>query len=116
VEYADVRGKVTLGGVPLSGVQVTFYPDVDARDAPPYSQGTTDLAGVYTLAGPDGKLGAVVGKHRVVVNWPLQERGGDRFKVLGPPIPVRYTIASETPLIIEVKAGGPHTIDLPLKR
>ena len=120
VEYAEVQGKVTLGQAPLAGVIVTFYPDGESKESPPYSRGTTDASGMYKLAGLNGKSGAVVGKHRVVVNWPLRERSDDPAKAPpqphGPPIPIKYTVASDTPLIFEVKAGGPQTIDLPLTR
>jgi hypothetical protein len=116
---AEVQGKVTLNGTPLSGVVVTFYPDGVGKDSPPYARGTTDDAGHYKLTTQDSKPGAVVGKHRVVVNWPPRERSDDPDKAPpkppGPPIPVKYTVASDTPLIFDVKAGGAQTIDLPLK-
>jgi hypothetical protein len=120
LEFAEVRGKVTLNGAPLYGVVVTFYPDGVGKDSPPYARGTTDDAGQYKLSTQEGKPGAVVGKHRVVVNWPPRERtdaGADKPppRPAGPSIPVKYTVASDTPLIFEVKAGSAQTIDLPLK-
>jgi hypothetical protein len=116
LKYAEVEGKVTLGGKPLSGVKVTFYPYTDGPDQPPYATGTTDAAGMYTLALQDGKPGALVGKHRVVVNWPLPERRPDAPPPPppGPPIPIEYTVADQTKLIVEVKEGGRQTINLPL--
>jgi hypothetical protein len=118
-ESAEVDGKVTLGGKPLSGVKVAYYPVSEGREQPPYATGMTDTSGTYTLTLENGKTGALVGKNRVVVNWPLRERGSDRDKAPppppGPPIPIQYTVATETPLIVEVKSGGRQTIDLPLK-
>jgi hypothetical protein len=117
--YAEVEGKVTLGGQPLSGVVVTFYPDSEGKEQLPYARGTTDAAGAYALATMDGKPGALVGKNRVVVNWPLRERRDDKGPPPpppGPPIPIAYTVATETPLVVEVKAGPRQTIDLPLKK
>jgi hypothetical protein len=115
--FAEVEGMVTLGEKPLSGVIVTFYPDSEDRDQLPYARGTTDDAGRYTLTAVNGQPGARVGRNRVVVNWPLPERRSD-----GPPppprtpaIPLPYTVASDTPLRAEVKAGPRQTIDLALK-
>jgi hypothetical protein len=114
---AEVEGKVTLGSTPLCGAIVTFYPVSEGARQPPYSRGKTDDTGKYTLATVDGSPGALVGQHRVVVDWPPRERGSDQAKrPPGPPIPLQYTVASDTPLVIEVKPGGRQTIDLHLQR
>jgi hypothetical protein len=120
LSYAPVEGKVTLGDAPLSGVTVTFYPITAESEGLPFSTGITDDAGRYTLTSEDGKTGAVVGKCRVVVAWPPRERNDDRDqapppKPNRPMIPVPYTVASQTPLNVEVKEGGPP-IDLRLVR
>jgi hypothetical protein len=116
-EFAQVEGVVTLRAKPLSGVMVSFYPDNDGPKQLPYATGVTDSNGKYTLATPSGTLGALVGKNRVVINWPLPERreDGARTPPPGPPIPLPYTTVTQTPLIVEVKAGAPQNIDLPLK-
>jgi hypothetical protein len=118
LEYAEVEGKVTLGGKPLSGVEVTFYPDNDEPKQLPYATGKTDAAGSYTLTLANGKPGALAGKNRVVVNWPLPERGDGQHRPPppGPTIPVPYTVVSDTPLRLEVKPGGRQTIDLNLPK
>jgi hypothetical protein len=113
-----VTGKVTLGGKALAGVKVWFHPITEGNEDLPYATGVTDNEGVYTLTSNNGKEGAMVGKYRVVVNWPPRERTADTSRpppISGPPIPVPYTQAAETPLIFEVKAGEPQTIDLPLQ-
>jgi hypothetical protein len=102
-----------LNGTPLVDVVVTFYPDTERKEGLPYARGKTDATGTYTLAAANGRSGAVVGKHRVVVKWPPRERGDNRERT--PSIPLRYTVAVDTPLIREVKAGGPQTIDLVLE-
>jgi hypothetical protein len=115
--YTEVAGTVTLDGAPLSGVRVWFYPEAEGREQPPYAIGTTDASGVYKLTAESGKPGALVGKNRVVVNWPLPERPGPDQPPpppQGPPIPIPYTQAADTPLVVEVKPGPPQTIDLPL--
>jgi hypothetical protein len=110
--YAEVEGKVTLGGKPLPGVKVTFYPDSEEAEQLPYSTGTTDPSGAYVLTLKDGKQGALVGKNKVVVNWPVPERRGGPPPA--PPIPLQYTVFDQTPLVFEVKEGGRQTIDLNL--
>ena len=116
-ERAEVQGKVTLSGTPLAGVVVTFYPETEGAQGLPYSRGITDQSGVYKLASADGKPGALVGKCRVVVNWPPRERDDSKpapKREPGPAVPIKYTVASNTPFIFEVKAGVANTIDLPL--
>ena len=114
----EVSGTVTMGGQPLAGVIVTYYPITEDRDGLPFAKGTTDAAGHYILTLPDGKPGATVGKSRVVVNWPPRERSDtpdtQPKRLAQPFIPLRYTVASETPLIYEVKAGASQVIDLAL--
>jgi hypothetical protein len=118
VAYTAVTGKVTLGGKPLAGVKVWFHPMTEGNRDLPYATAVTDSEGVYKLTSNNGKDGALVGKHRVVVNWPPRERTDDASRpppVQRQPIPAPYTQATETPLIFEVKAGEPQTIDLPLQ-
>ncbi|HSQ55277.1 MAG TPA: hypothetical protein VLM40_05985 [Gemmata sp.] len=116
VQFAEVEGKVTMGGKPLAGVVVTFYPVAEGTESLPYTSGTTDPEGRYKLSGLDGRTGAVVGKHRVVVNWPPRERDDNidtaSRKSPGQPIPVRYTVAGQTPFLFDVKGDGPSIIDL----
>src|ERR1019366_5062373 len=106
-DYAQVEGKVTMAGRPLAGVRVWFYPEAEGVEQPPIATGTTDASGVYTLTAETGKPGALVGKNRVVVNWPLPERDPSKPppRLLGPPIPLPYTQAVDTPLSFVVKSG-----------
>ena len=119
-EYAQVEGTVTLNKKPLEGVMVRFYPISDRKEQLPVATGMTDAAGNYTLTCRKDQPGALVGPNRVVVAWPsrdLREVGRDG-QPLPPPsaiIPLHYTVASDTPLKVEVKAGEPNTIDLPLE-
>jgi hypothetical protein len=119
-EFAEVEGLVTLDGAPLPGVQVAFYPDSDGADQLPYATGAANDQGVYHLTAELGRPGALVGKNRVVVNWPLRDRGADPDvrppPISGPPIPIPYTQAAGTPLLVEVKPGPRQTIDLPLHK
>jgi len=117
-DYAPVEGTVTLAGRPLSGVRVWFYPESEGREQPPYATGTTDAAGLYTLTAETGKPGALVGKNRVVVNWPLPERDPSKPppRPPGPPIPILYTQAADTPLTVVVKPGPKQTINVEIPK
>lgn len=115
---AEVDGTVTLGGKPVAGAEVYFYPVVDGGDARPTATALTDDAGRYVLACATGQPGAVVGKHRVAVSYPPPPRGDDPDRP--PPrrpaveIPIQFTVLSTSPLVVEVVAGGRQTIDLKL--
>jgi hypothetical protein len=118
-EFAEVTGKVTLDDQPLPGVMVRFYPLSDAAEQLPYATAMTDDAGVYRLTSQTGEPGALVGRNRVVVHWPsrdLLEAEGRRPPTASQRIPLRYTVAADSPLEFEVKGGGPQTFDLPLQQ
>lgn len=119
-EFAEVEGKVTLNGRPLAGAIVRFYPITEQKEQPPYASGITDAAGYYTLTHEGDEPGALVGRNCVVVYWPsrdLRESRGDGPPLPTPsrPIPIRYTVANDTPLTFEVKAGDRQTMDLKLE-
>jgi hypothetical protein len=113
LEFGEVEGKVTLGKTPLAGVKVTFYPDSDSGDQLPFATGMTDASGTYTLSTRNGKPGALIGKNRVVINWPPVDRGNPEPVPARLPIPVRFTVADQSPLVVEVKEGK-QTINLEL--
>lgn len=120
-----VTGKVTIGGSPASGIQVSFMP-VDAKQMT--ASGKVE-GGSYTLFSNAGK-GAIAGKYKVVLSQaaaggggaPTPEQmaaqysgnrqGGAAVKDK-PSFPAEYSAADTTPLEVEVKAG-PNTIDIPL--
>src|SRR5205823_9218165 len=118
----SVEGTVKLDGKPLGNVHVQFVPDEPGVKAPG-STGITDENGHYRLNREDGEPGALVGKHLVVF-----QRGREANRGLGEqpdagesakakkdrrPIPPPYTMASKTPLSVDVKLDQ-HTYDLEL--
>jgi hypothetical protein len=113
---AEVAGTVTMDGKALSGLTVTFYP-VGAPDKPrqAFSRAVTDEAGKYTLTCEDNRPGAIVGKHKVVVDWPKNYDRGTPSKPAGPPIPTACTAVSSTPIEKEVVAG-PNSIVIEIPR
>src|SRR4051794_29904017 len=67
-ELAPVSGRVTLNGDPLPKAMVSFEPSTTAAEAGPGSTGETDEQGRFSLTTVDGRRGAVVGDHRVVIS------------------------------------------------
>lgn len=107
-----VRGKVTMNGQPLPGVDIVFAPD---KGRP--SVGTTDTSGRYDLSYINTTKGAKVGPHKVFIR-PAEvsqdEVSGDGSKTAAPRpvIPAKYN--KRTELTAEVKAGS-NTFDFALE-
>ncbi len=117
----SVEGTVTLDGAPVANAVVQFVPDIDPKVQAPSSSGYTDEKGHFKLTCENTKPGAVVGKHNVVV-FPGRSGGGadDEEAKAAPrakaaPVPNVYSLASTTPLKVEVTADK-HTYDLTLTK
>lgn len=128
---ATVEGKLHLGGRPLEGCLVTFWPEPGQDDPPPrHSSGLTDASGVYRLRYDDQQEGAAVGWHRVTVQ-DLQVSTGVRRRDHGSVdagedekparqpvrrsrVAERYISPTDTPLRKEVKPGH-QVIDLEIR-
>lgn len=64
---ADVQGRVTDRGKPMPGIVVMYVPD-QGGGAP--SGGNTNADGQYRLTYSNGKVGAMVGPHTVMISIP----------------------------------------------
>lgn len=111
--FGTVSGRVTANGQPAAKVRVEFHPDAQAGTQGPTSVAETDADGRYTLAYATAERtgkGAVVGKHKVV----LQDLKMAESET-GRGVPVRfgpeYGTVLTTPLVRDVAAGD-QTIDL----
>lgn len=119
-ELAAVTGKITVAGEAVSGGTITFTPDNSKGTNGPASGGEIGADGTYTLYGPGGAPGAVIGSHKVTVVCaadPGEVSGGESstepYKCI---IPARYGDIKVTDLSADVKdeeAG--NTIDLDLQ-
>jgi hypothetical protein len=107
----SVEGTVTLDGTPVPNVAVQFVPD-DPKTQGPSSNGTTDDKGHFQLTCENGKPGAVVAKHNVVVLVGRTDTGAPASAVA---IPAVYKFAAQTPCQINVTANE-HTYDVKLTR
>jgi hypothetical protein len=127
---AEVEGVLVWNGAPLENVQVEFIPDAANGTQGLRSSGVTDQNGRFSLRCDDGRPGAVVGRHCVVlldVGTRAHDRerdprkGGKAVKALPDPapgsaeraLPSKYQSAASTPLRRDVKAG-PQKIELKL--
>lgn len=117
-EFGKVEGTVRAGGQALANVVVTFLPEKPGDSATPRSLAQTDAAGRYALRTESQQEGAVIGKHRVVVEdlaILAAPRAADGTVLKRPPVRFSssYTDVLRTPLIVVVKSGS-QTIDFDL--
>jgi hypothetical protein len=112
-----VEGSLRMNGKPLANVLVEFLPEANG----PRSSGVTDPAGKYRLTTLDGRAGALVGRHRVVLSdlevyddkppAPGEKKKRDVVPARPSRLPRHYGEVANTPLKKEVHAA-PNTIDL----
>jgi hypothetical protein len=112
-----VEGTLRSNGKPLANVLVEFLPEANG----PRSTGVTDAAGQYRLTTLDGRAGALVGRHRVVLSdllvyddkppAPGEKKKRDIVPVRPSRLPRQFGEVASTPLKKEVHAA-PNTIDL----
>lgn len=116
----EVTGTVTRAGAPLKQVMVVFVPDQAANPEALRSTGATDDHGKFTLVCDDGRPGAVVGQHTVLIidmalDVPVVAKGSDEENLGGPPrrslVPPAYQSPNTSPLKKKVAAGS-QQIDL----
>jgi hypothetical protein len=107
---ARVTGTVTFDGKPLANAGVEFLPEDGSRS----SFGETDASGKYELKFSASAIGAIPGKHKVVIRTGSSDDGVDRESSGGKKetLPARYNSASE--LTAELK-GGNNVVDFDLK-
>jgi hypothetical protein len=128
---ADITGKVTYKGAPLSGGSLTLVAsDGNVFSAQLLSDGTFTITGVPT---GDAKIAVVGGSPGAGVKQPPAGRGGPRAAAAGrggpkenseaappepagpppgPVLPSQYGDPNSSGLTVKVKAGQPINIDL----
>ena len=107
---APVTGRITYDGQPVPAGQIHFYP----ADGKRQSSGTIDADGNYALTSYKPGDGALIGKHRVVIDAtrpmdPLPDPDTLDATKAAPPkpperiLPAQYYDRATTPLEREVK-------------
>jgi hypothetical protein len=116
-EFAEVEGRVTLDGQPLTDVEIVFLPDPARGNQGNNASAYTDADGRYRLhATRDDRAGTVLGPHRVVVH---------DLTVIVPPggqpgakprrFPSNYGDAAATPFKDVEITSGKQTLDFDIK-
>jgi hypothetical protein len=112
LETAPVSGRVLIDGKPLTTGTVAFIPQ-QGRGA----RGNIQSDGSFELSTYQNGDGAVLGTHRATVT--AIESGGSSSQPEERDIkyltPARYSIAGESGLVFEVKAGEANKFTLELK-
>jgi len=114
VELVPATGVVTVGGEPVADLEVQFMPDAAEGNAAPTSYGITGADGRFELRVRDGRVGAVPGRHFVVVTDVNEERPAQGQPLTRPPrVAARYATAAGG-LTAEVgRSGAPIEIAIP---
>jgi hypothetical protein len=121
----QVQGTVRLGGKPVQGVKVGFFPDATRFDPTRhgFGFGITDGEGKYVIQHPQGETGIWAGDYKVtLVAWvnkagetlppdikPSEVEGGVRNL-----FPDTYEAPSTTPERAVVRKGEPNVFDFDL--
>jgi len=126
-----VTGKVTVGGVPVAGGTIMFYPAEGSG-----AVGAVGQDGVYTLTTHKPGDGATIGSHKVAIHATsvgpgtmevpkslddeLRGSPANAGKVLVPGkvtwlVPEKYSTPDQSPLTAQVKAGN-NTIDFEIPK
>lgn len=111
VELAQVDGTLTFQGVPLANVLVTFIPEASGEAARVRSLAVTDDEGRFRLQTDESQEGAVVGRHRVIVEDLAiysAPRTADGTLLTRPParFPPAYADPLTSPLTVDVQPGA----------
>ena len=105
---ADVSGKVTLAGQPVTGGSLTFAPVASGDDVDPGRPASAEIS-------PDGTFsmeGATVGKVRVTYSAPYIEEPDGETRRGRKPKPSPYTNLVPKQAEAEVTDGGQINIEL----
>ena len=113
-ELIPVNGKVTIKGKPAGNISLQFLPDVqeDAGGVWPSSIGLSKPDGTFELHTSDNQLGAVAGRHRLIIvdiDEERPEQGKERTKPIR--LDSRYAIAGT--ISVEVQPGKLVEIAIP---
>jgi len=110
-EFAPVTGRVTLNGSAPTGCEIVFIPDSTKGHTGPSSVGRIDPEGSFSLTGPGGRKGAVLGHHRAYIHdlvadiTPSSDEEAALLKA-HVPIPRRLRNIETANMTVEVKQSG----------
>ena len=106
-----VDGSVSFQGIALESGTVTFFPIAGGKHA----IGLIAKEGVFNLSTYETGDGAILGKHKVVINVSYQMPDGKPAPDSVLRIPVKYTKLETTPLIVEVTLDSENQFRIKLE-
>jgi hypothetical protein len=115
LETAEVTGRVTVNGQPLTGGMVAFMCPQGPVAKGPIGSGGSFRMGPYVAGAGDG---VIVGRYQVVISAPDPEalaatKGIEHVPSL---IPARYSVPATSGLTFEVKPGQHNTANFELTK
>lgn len=115
VKVVPAEGIVKIGGKPAANIMIQFLPDTRSGLTGPSSSATTDAEGKFKLIAQDGREGAVLGTHMVMLVDQDEERPPQgQAPKRKPRLDSNYAAPMTSKLTAEVKeGGGPIVIDVP---
>lgn len=128
--FVPVEGRVTFAGKPVTVGEIFFAPDISKGADGPMSVGELRTDGSYSLRGPGGRVGAVIGSHRVYLAMPGRQAPVPPLIVDGKEIPQDEPPPASLPrgfpdrlfgpdssgLTAEVVEGSVNTINFAIER
>jgi hypothetical protein len=110
VKLVPAEGIVKIKGKPAANIMVTFLPDSPRTEKKrpinnvPSSSGISDDEGFFTLATAEGRNGAVIGPHKVMLVDMMEERAkqGEGSGSAPPRLSPKYCIVRPDSLTVEV--------------
>jgi hypothetical protein len=114
VKLVPVEGVVKIGGKPVGNVLVQFMPDTRAGMKGPTSTAMTDEGGKFRLVAQDGRDGATVGKHMVVLVDADEDRPAQGKPAKKARLDSKYAAPTLSNLTAEVtESGTPIELNVP---
>lgn len=96
-------------GTPLESGTVTFFPVSGGKHA----VGMISKGGAFTLSTFESGDGAIIGKHKVIINVSYETPDGKSVPDSVPRVPKKYTNRDTTPLEVDiVEDGSPISLKL----
>lgn len=106
VPVVPAHGVVNINGKPAENIQVQFMPNVISNGNGPTSYGVTNEKGEFTLRTYDGRDGAVVGNHMVMLVDMDEDRPEQGSRPAKPSrLSSNYTVPNQD-FTVDVKEGG----------
>lgn len=110
--FVPVEGRVTFAGQPVTTGEIFFAPDLSKGADGPMSVGELRSDGSYSLRGPGGRVGAVIGSHRVYLAMPGRQAPAPPLIIDGKEVPRDEPPPASPPRGLPDRLFGPDSSGL----